>query len=260
MPLAATTFRLHRWLAWLVGLQVLIWVCGGLVFSWLPFKAWVKSGDSLRPPQLQMPAGWADKATAALRTAADAATAAGAEVTAEVTADVTAIAAVTTSQGAAWRITLRGQAPLLALVNGATWAAPDEPSVRRFAQSLYKGTGSLTSITRLTTVPRRLGLVDEVAGRRELWRVNFDDALGTRVYIDASSGEFVTMRNEAWVWYDFFWRLHIMDYDGDEDFNSTLLRGAAMLAGLLSAAGAVLAMLALRRRWRRVLRGRRLRR
>ncbi len=239
MPLAATTFRLHRWLAWLVGLQVLIWICGGLLFSWLPFKAWVKSGDSLRPPQLQLPADWADKASPALRAAT-----AGAEVT--------AVSAVTTSQGTAWRITTRGQArPMLALVDGAAWAAPDERSVRRFAQSLYKGPGALTAVSRLAQAPRRLGLVDEVAGRRELWRVSFDDALGTRVYIDASSGEFLAMRNEAWVWYDFFWRLHIMDYEDGEDFNGTLLRVAAALAMLLTLAGAVLALLALRRRLRR---------
>jgi PepSY-associated TM region len=239
MPLAATTFRLHRWLAWLVGLQVLIWICGGMLFSWLPFKAWVKSGDSLRPPQLQLPADWAAKASPVLRAAT-----AGAEVT--------AVSAVTTSQGTAWRITTHGQArPLLVRVDGAAWAAPDESSVRRFAQALYKGPGALTAVSRLAQAPRRLGLVDEVAGRRELWRVSFDDALGTRLYIDASSGEFLAMRNEAWVWYDFFWRLHIMDYEGGEDFNGMLLRVAAALALLLTLAGTVLALLALRRRMRR---------
>jgi PepSY-associated TM region len=239
MRLAAATFRLHRWLAWLVGVQVLIWICGGLAFSWLPFKSWVKSGDSLRPPQLQMPADWAAKATPALRAAAAA-------------AEVAAITAVTTSQGAAWRISLRGQPePVLALADGAAWSAPDPSTVRRFAQSLYKGPGGLTRVTRLSTVPRRLQMVDEVAGRRELWRVSFDDALGTRLYIDAGSGEFVAMRNEAWVWYDFFWRLHIMDYGGGEDFNSPLLRVAALLSMLLALAGAVLAALALRRRLRR---------
>jgi hypothetical protein len=239
MHLAATAFRLHRWLAWLVGVQVVIWICGGLVFSLLPFKAWVKAGDSLRPPVLQMPTDWTEQAGPALRAATPA-------------ADITAITVVTTSQGAAWRISARSQAqPLMVRADGAPWVAPDEPAVRRFALSLYKGDGRITQATRLATVPRRLLLVDEVAGRRDLWRVSFDDALGTRFYIDGRSGEFVATRNEAWVWYDFFWRLHIMDYDGGDDFNSSLLRVAAVLAMLLTLAGAVLAALALRRRWRR---------
>jgi len=36
VSLSATTFRIHRWLGWLVGLQVLIWVAGGVVFSLVP--------------------------------------------------------------------------------------------------------------------------------------------------------------------------------------------------------------------------------
>ena len=28
MSLSAATFRIHRWLSWLVGVQVLIWVAG----------------------------------------------------------------------------------------------------------------------------------------------------------------------------------------------------------------------------------------
>ena len=77
------------------------------------------------------------------------------------------------------------------------------------------------------------------------------DALATRIYLDGRTGEFVVSRNEAWVWYDFFWRLHIMDYGGGEDFNNTLLRGASVLSWALVLMGAILAVLALRRAWRR---------
>jgi uncharacterized iron-regulated membrane protein len=80
--------------------------------------------------------------------------------------------------------------------------------------------------------------------------LRFDDAFATRIYLDGRTGEFVTSRNEAWVWYDFFWRLHIMDYAGGEDFNGTLLRVASIAAWGLVMAGAVLAVLAARRRWR----------
>ena len=103
----------------------------------------------------------------------------------------------------------------------------------------------------LAEAPRRLGLVDEVGGRRDLWRVRFDDALGSRVYLDGPTGVLLAVRTEAWVWYDFLFRLHVMDYSGGEDFNSTLMRVASTVAFGLVLAGMVLAVLALQRRWRR---------
>ena len=92
----------------------------------------------------------------------------------------------------------------------------------------------------MAEVPTRLLLVQETGGRGKLWRVGFDDSQQTRLYFDAASGEFVTARTEAWVWYDLAWRLHIMDYGGGEDFNNPLLRAAAPLALLLVLAGTVL--------------------
>ena len=238
MRLAPISFRIHRWLSWLIGLQVVIWVMGGLVFSLLPFKGWVKGGDVVRPPALGMPAAWTERALPALA----AVTASG---------EVTAVNAVATARGAALRVTLRGQPrPVMVLADGTSWSPPDADAARHFASSMYLGNGSVRDVQHIDTVPTRLGLVDETGGRRDVWRVRFDDTLGTRVYLDGHSGELLAVRTEAWVWYDLFWRLHIMDYSDGEDFNGTLLRIAAVLAGAMVAAGAVLSVLALRRRLR----------
>ena len=238
MSLSATTFRIHRWLGWLIGIQVLIWVTGGVVFSLLPFKDWVKGGDSVTPPAVVLPAGWAERVAPVMQAAA----AAG---------DVSAIAVVATPQGPALRLSYRGGSrPALVPLDGSAWSAPDEAAVRRFATALHKGGAVATAVDRMNQVPLRLGIVAETGGRGDLWRVRFDDPLQTRIYLDGRSGEFVTSRNEAWVWYDFFWRLHIMDYAGGEDFNGWLLRAASVTAWGLVLAGALLALLALRRRWR----------
>jgi hypothetical protein len=69
MRLASTTFRIHRWLSGLVGLQVLPWVIGGLVFSLLPFQAWVKAGDTVQAPAVVLPAGWAERVAPVLHDA-----------------------------------------------------------------------------------------------------------------------------------------------------------------------------------------------
>lgn len=241
MRLSATTFRIHRWLGWLVGLQVLVWVSGGLVFSLLPFKDWVKSGDVFKPPVVALSPGWAAQVAPALQLAADGGVVKG-------------LSTVVLPQGPALKLSLQGQArPLLVPVDGSALRAPDAPAAQAFAQSLYRGSAAVVSVQRLALVPTRLGIVQETGGRGDVWRVGFDDALGSRIYLDGASGEFVAVRSEAWVWYDFFWRLHIMDYAGGEDFNGWLLRAASIVAWGLVLAGVVLAVLALRRRWQRRL-------
>ena len=238
LRLPATIFRIHRWLGWLIGLQVLIWVTGGVVFSLVPFNPWVKGGDTVKPPTVVLPAGWAERVAPALQTAAQ-------------LGDVAAVAAVATPQGPALRLTYRaGPKPVIVPADGTPWTPPNEAALQRFGAGLYQGQATVTALERVAQVPQRLGIVAETAGRGDLWRLRFDDALATRIYLDGRTGEFVTSRNEAWVWYDFFWRLHIMDYADGEDFNGTLLRVASLAGWALVIAGAVLAALAARRRWR----------
>lgn len=242
MTLSAATFRIHRWLGWLVGVQVLVWVTGGIVFSLLPFNDLVKGGDSVMPPKVLMPADWAGRVAPGLQAAGGLAT-------------VAAVTAVATPRGPGLRLNFVGdREPVIVLADGSAWTPPDETAIRRFAASLYRGSAAMATVERLATVPVRLGIVAETGGRTDLWRVRFDDAVATRIYLNGSTGEFVTSRNEAWVWYDFFWRLHVMDYTGGDDFNGTLLRVASVTAFGLVLAGAVLAVLALRRRWRAVRR------
>lgn len=236
--LSATTFRIHRWLGWLIGLQVLVWVTGGVVFSLVPFNPWVKGGDTVKPPTVVLPAGWVERVAPALQAAAR-------------LGDVVAVAAVATPQGPALRLSFRaGSKPVIVPADGTAWTAPDEAQIRRFGAGLYQGTATVAALERVAQVPKRLGIVAETSGRGDLWRLRFDDALSTRIYLDGRTGEFVTSRNEAWVWYDFFWRLHIMDYADGEDFNGALLRGASVVAWSLVIAGAVLSVLAVRRHWR----------
>lgn len=239
MSATQTAWRWHRWLGWAAGLQVLVWVTSGVLFAWLPFEPWVKSGDQLQRAPLAL-ASW--PAGLATHTAL-----AGIEPS-----RVTALTAVATARGAAWRIGVRGEkSPRYVPLDGSAWTPPDAAAAERFARAFLKVPSPVLAVERLDEVPVRLGLVEETGGRGDVWRVRFDDMLGTRVYLDAQGGEFVAIRNEAWVWYDFFWRLHIMDYTGGEDFNNTLLRVASLLSWALVAAGAVLSVLALRRAWAR---------
>jgi hypothetical protein len=234
MTWAARLFRWHRWLGWLVALQVLAWVAGGALFAWLPFQGWVKGNDHLVKPQQALSAGAAQGLAAAWP--ADEA--------------VQSVSSVATARGPAWRLRLASGERWLD-ASGRALVAPDATAVSRFALSLYQGPGRLQGVEALTELPMRLGLVRELGAPRPVWRASFDDGLRTRLYVDARSGELLAVRNEAWVWYDFFWRLHVMDYGGGEDFNNPLLRAAAPMALGLVLTGLVMSALALRRAWRR---------
>jgi hypothetical protein len=225
-------WRWHRWLAWLVVVQVAAWVVGGMLFAWLPFQAWVKSSESVTKPSATWPAGW-NQALARAQLP---------------DAPVLSVTSVVTARGPAWHIRHAGIPDTWLSATGAALVPPDEATIRAFAQSLYRGPGRLAAVERLLEPPRRLGIVRETGARADLWVARFDDTLGTRIYVDARGGQLVAVRNEAWVLYDFFWRLHVMDYSTGEDFNNPLLRAAALAAVALVVTGIILLILSLRRR------------
>lgn len=232
-------FRWHRWLGYLVALQVLAWILGGLIFAWLPFQAWVKGGEVLRKPAVSMPEGWQlqQQALPADRGA------------------LLALQAVATPAGAALKLRHAQGGESWVLAGGGPLAAPTAAEVEAFARKLYIGEGPLLGVEQIDEPPRRLGLVRELGERPgPFWRVRFDDRFQSRFYFDTRSGELLAARNEAWVLYDFFWRLHLMDYQGGEDFNNGWLRAASAAAILLVLSGLGLSGLALARAWRRARR------
>lgn len=241
MTLGAKFFRWHRWLGWIIAIQVLAWIGGGLIFSWLPFKAWVKAEEWVRKPSQPLPPDWAVAAARYLEQHS--------------LGPVTEVSSVATASGPALRLR-QGTGNVWIRMDGTGLARPDASTIERFARSLYIGTATQLEVTHLKEVPARALIVREVGERTDLWRASFDDRAGTRLYFDGRSGELVAIRNDTWVLYDFFWRLHLMDYKQGEDFNHPLLKAASLIAFAFVATGLVLATLALRRVWRHRARAR----
>jgi hypothetical protein len=229
MRLAALGFKLHRWLAYALGLQVLAWVIGGTVFALLPSQPWVKGAASVSAPK---------PVFAAIALARELARENGELAQIEVfQGPLGAAVKLVDAQGMRWRLLADGSTPRISA-----------DAIAAFALTVYRGDGTLRA-TSQGPVARRFGIVAEVGVRKDLWRVEFDDALSTRLYFDGRSGEFLFVRNDAWMLYDFFWRLHIMDYSEGENFNHPLLQFAAIGALCLALTGSLLAVLALRRAW-----------
>ncbi len=219
------TRRIHRLFAYLIGIQVLLWILGGVVFAWVPFDGLIKGGDVLQPPPaVSLPEGWLEQLQAStadqeLRSLRSHASAQGVLLELE------------SSEGIRW----------LRLADGVVNASPTAEQVSAYASSLYRGGGGLVDVERIDRPSAKvLGLVDELYDRRDVWRVSFDDWVGTRLYFEGATGRYLTVRNDFWVLYDAFWRLHIMDYRRGADFNNLLLTVAAACALVFSLSGLLL--------------------
>lgn len=72
------------------------------------------------------------------------------------------------------------------------------------------------------------------------WRVSFDDADNTRLYVSAELARVTARRNTSWRIFDFLWMLHIMDFESRDDFNTLLLQVFAALGLIIVISGFIL--------------------
>lgn len=117
--------------------------------------------------------------------------------------------------------------------DGMTWET-DENFAQQLAQASYSGPGSLT---RVTPIERTRELHD---WRGQGFRVDFDDDLNTRVYVDRASGAVIDHRNTPWVVADWMFRLHFIDYTGGRNFNNLVIIVAAVLTLWFALSGLIL--------------------
>ncbi|MGI9245230.1 MAG: hypothetical protein ACR2I8_00765 [Steroidobacteraceae bacterium] len=224
---AARLARLaHRWLALVIGAQLLIWTVSGLYMAAVdidlihgdPLVHHVESVLPVAPQLAELASlrdGRADIVALRLRTVPD---------------DGQLLYEIVSSDGTEW-VDAR---------TGLPWAPLAPPRVRALAERHYAGSGQVAESRLLLTDAQ---IPFEIRGRRApLWQVRFDDWLKTTLYLEPHSGALVTRRHRLWRWFDALWALHIMDYRERENLNNPLLRVATPLALLLASSGAWLAL------------------
>ncbi len=228
MTVLRVVLRIHKWIALVVGLQIAIWIAGGLVMSALPIER-VRGEHKIAAPRSVV----SDPAD--LVALADAAEAASLGV-------VTEAHLVAWLDRPVWRLLDGdGGVHVVDARTAAVLSPIDEADVRAAAEADYAGAGPLSRVARLEVAPSELG------GEGPIWRAEFADADRTTLYIDPATGDVLARRSATWRVYDFFWRLHIMDYDDGADFNHPLLVIAAGLAALVAASGLTLLVIRMRR-------------
>lgn len=230
MSLARLASFVHKWLALLVGVQIVFWVVSGLFFTLFPIQQ-IRSENLVRPAQAQ-------------------------------TIDTTTLASLANLRGdqeaAPTKLTIERRATGPVVV--AEFA--DAPAILFDANTLQRlaplGADQARAVARahvtLTSEPASVTLVTEESpeyrGALPAWRVQFPDG-GLSVYVAQNTGAVTARRSNLWRVYDTLWAMHIMDWKNHEDFNHPLIIIVTAITLLSIIAGIVLIPYRIRFRSRR---------
>ena len=209
--------KIHKWLALIVGIQLLLWVLGGLVMSWFPIET-VRSEHNIREREALV-------------------------ITAE--NNLLSVEDVMASTGAIYSLELKsilgipayqvdtaeGVTILIYANTGEVISPLNEELTLQIASADFAveaGNISASMINEHNT---------EYRGPLPAWRVVMGDVEDTRLYISPATGDVISRRNDTWRLYDFFWMLHIMDYENRTNFNNPLVIAASIAALIASISG-----------------------
>jgi hypothetical protein len=231
MKISRLMLSTHQGIGLLIGIQVVLWISGGVVMSVLPLEK-VRGEDRIAKHD---PAPLAP----------DLALLAPDQIAQDLhLAGLTAAALDTWLDRPVYRLQTENGDHLVDATTGEMLSPLNEDQARTVARRDYEGPGAVMAAQWLTEP------LLEIRGRPlPLWRIAFDDGRHTTIYVAPQTGQVVGRRNAIWRVYDFFWMLHIMDYRARENFNHPWLVVAAVTAWLLATSGLWLVVLWLKRKF-----------
>lgn len=220
MKVLRLSTQFHKWIALAVGIQVLFWVAGGLVMTAIPIET-VRSEHHVRE-QVPAPLAFDDVVAPGVIARAQ-------------NLDVARAELKSTPRGTAWVLTpVEGEPVTVSATTGQAFPALDTATATQMAADAYRGDGTPVSASLLAVAP------EETKREGPIWRVDFNDTERTTFYLSPQTGEVLTRRSDVWRFYDFFWRLHILDLEKGEDFNHPLLIGLTFLTFTIVITGFIL--------------------
>lgn len=103
-------------------------------------------------------------------------------------------------------------------------------------EALYIAKNHMKSDLKVTSVEQ----ITEVGNHHEYRKkilpayvLSYDTDESVKAYVSIHDGKFQTVRHRDWRWFDFLWMTHTMDYQGRDNFNTTVLRIFSLL-GLIT--------------------------
>lgn len=214
--------RVHKWLALIIGAQLLIWFTSGVLMSFLPIEK--VRGEHLvdRERAAALPA---DLDFSRLSNAVNA----GFGKTRSIHLTMIDGRVVARLEGTAVN------SVMVDAVTGIILPPLDAASSERIARSAWLGDKKVSATALKVTEEST-----EYRGGLPAWQVSLSDPEKTRIYVEANTGRIAAVRNGTWRLYDFFWGLHIMDWKNHEDFNTPWLLAFAVGGLVLGIAGTFL--------------------
>ncbi len=225
MKLQAIASWAHKWLALIVGVQVLFWIGSGFFFTLFPIER-VRSEHRI-----------AHEHAAPLNAPI-------ADVSALLPEAPTRLTYERDAAGDAVAVAeFPGRRPIL--IDLADWRVASPLSADAAAQIAQAYTTGSPRVRERKLVTEE---TPEYRGPLPAWRIAFDDAVGVAVYVAADTARVTARRSDLWRVYDALWALHIMDWRDRENFNTGLMILTSFTALLVVLAGFVL--FPYRLRWR----------
>ncbi|MFQ5348741.1 MAG: PepSY domain-containing protein [Rhodothalassiaceae bacterium] len=220
--------QIHKFVGLVIGIQILLWTAGGFVMSFFDIER--VRGEHLIAAQAPQPVPPA-ALPASVRAVAG-------------NRDIDSVTLeFRFDRPLAEVIFADGSRALVDLASGRLLSPLDGAWVRRIAKADYAGDADIAAMELIRADPPQ-----EYRGPLPVWHVALADDEETTLYISPETGRVLARRNDIWRLYDFFWMLHIMDYEERVDFNHPLLVTAAVIAFLMALSGILLLLWRLGRR------------
>lgn len=228
MKILRWTLKLHKWIALIIGLQILAWVLGGLVFSVLDIEKVRGEHKIAEQPHTPLTPESIIDLKEALKANG-----------------IVTIHHASLGRAAGrpvWRIVDASDKSItLDGMSGKIISPISFELATKIAEADYGGKGELQSVALVNDPPT------EYPHEGSAWVAKFDDRDNTTLYINPDTAEVKSRRSTTWRIFDFFWKLHVMDYDDGENFNHPLLVGSAFIALVVVLSGFTLLFFRMRK-------------
>lgn len=214
--------KIHRWLALIVGIQLLLWTASGLYMTAMPLH--MVHGKHLITPA---------EATnlAEVRNLYPISEVLQKHTTA------TSIQLIKIADSLVYVAKENGTTKIYNALTGLPQVQVSQDRAKQLAQGRYTGNGQVVSVVKIDDGAQ----APEIGGRATpIWQVNFDDWVNTSIYVSANVEKVETVRSDIWRIFDFFWMLHIMDYSERENFNNPLVIFMSTLGCFIALSGLIM--------------------
>lgn len=220
MRVSRLASKVHKWLALIIGLQIILWFATGWFISFFPIER--VRGEHLARP-LASAALPADALPLAIR---------------EQLATVGPITRLETRM-VAGRPLVQVDRPanrpmLFDLASGRKVSPVSADMARSLAIADYAGTGTVAAVRPIVAE------TPQYRGPLPAWRVEFADDEHTALYVAADTAKVLARRTDLWRIYDFLWGLHIMDWGEHENINHWWLWATAALSLTVALTGTIM--------------------